>query len=541
MKITRDVPYTRPRVSLTSVTTGGDSGPSGHVLTSSGSNGASAWGSNVAIITSNSSNQLTGPFVNFASGTGVAFAAASNTLTISASGAGDTFADLGWFNVEDYGAVHNGVTDDTASIQAALNACHAAGGGTVYFPPGIYQLNGALQDTSTYNSQLKLPYNAWWDEGGDLPMAIRLLGSTPPTPGFGTSGASVLRSSWSGTISGTPSIISAGTHDNTTTPNWMYLWVENIEIRAPENPKLSAIDMTGGASVRCNNVTIGVQRTTDFEFANPWAVPTNSNAIALDMPWGLNSQMEGGDALNIQGFYTGLRPSEQFTFGFVSVGFCRQAVEFRGQVDSGGLLRHACYITRVDTFFCPRGLVFTGDERWVNIGMFCVEHEYGIYTAVYDIDDANNYGRGFIGWHTTDFTDGPEDDLLVNGGAGLSLFGAYAKRWKLTHMVDVPTGTDPPTNPTNGFRLYAASATGKPTTRSSSGTVTTLMREGDTAGGDLAGTYPNPTVTDDSHSHTSATVPGSGEILISDTPAGSPLVFTDLLQNEAQDDLIYSG
>ena len=32
---------------------------------------------------------------------------------------------------------------------------------------------------------------------------------------------------------------------------------------------------------------------------------------------------------------------------------------------------------------------------------------------------------------------------------------------------------------------------------------------------------------------------GSGEILISDTPAGSPLVFADLLQNEAEDDLLY--
>ena len=30
-----------------------------------------------------------------------------------------------------------------------------------------------------------------------------------------------------------------------------------------------------------------------------------------------------------------------------------------------------------------------------------------------------------------------------------------------------------------------------------------------------------------------------GEVLVLDTPAGSPLVFADLLQNEAQDDLIY--
>lgn len=55
--------------------------PSGSVLIANGSNGA-AWGSNVQVITSNSSNALIGPFVNFASGTNIAFAAASNTLTI---------------------------------------------------------------------------------------------------------------------------------------------------------------------------------------------------------------------------------------------------------------------------------------------------------------------------------------------------------------------------------------------------------------------------------------------------------------------------
>ena len=44
------------------------------------------------------------------------------------------------FNVMEFGAVANGVVLDTAAVQAAVDACAAAGGGKVYFPRGIYVL-----------------------------------------------------------------------------------------------------------------------------------------------------------------------------------------------------------------------------------------------------------------------------------------------------------------------------------------------------------------------------------------------------------------
>src|SRR5260221_4652320 len=42
------------------------------------------------------------------------------------------------FDVKTFGAVGDGKTVDTAAINKAVDATHAAGGGTVQFPPGTY-------------------------------------------------------------------------------------------------------------------------------------------------------------------------------------------------------------------------------------------------------------------------------------------------------------------------------------------------------------------------------------------------------------------
>jgi hypothetical protein len=48
-----------------------------------------------------------------------------------------------YFNVRSFGAVGDGIANDTTKIQAAINAL-PAGGGTIYFPPGSYKITATL-------------------------------------------------------------------------------------------------------------------------------------------------------------------------------------------------------------------------------------------------------------------------------------------------------------------------------------------------------------------------------------------------------------
>ncbi len=86
--------------------------------------------------------------------TGVSVTAYMETVlgAADADAAMTTLSGIPIFNVKTFGAVGDGVTDDSAATQAALTAAGAAtNGGTVFFPPGVYLFATGLIKPSGIN------------------------------------------------------------------------------------------------------------------------------------------------------------------------------------------------------------------------------------------------------------------------------------------------------------------------------------------------------------------------------------------------------
>lgn len=250
---------------------------------------------------------------------------------------GATYAGYGstFVNVKDapYGAVGDGTTDDTAAIQAAIDAVLLAGGGTVYFPAAVYAIKGALRSTATYGGGGQ-GYRAQITIGtpstGEAPLV--LLGPTPMntvisggSTGSPPTGGVILLSNnagedWSA-HSALPSVI--GGCELGGAVDAMVL-VKNLSVATPANPKLACLNFQ---AVRRASIEGVLCWTDDYETV-PSIEPTHPTGIGLVMP-GLNTYgLEHINGYASRGQYTGLVVGEHtsgsdicVTFGHIGIGW----------------------------------------------------------------------------------------------------------------------------------------------------------------------------------------------------------------------------
>lgn len=200
------------------------------------------------------------------------------------------------FRPEDFGAVGDGVTDDTVAVQAAIDAAIAVNGvGTVLFGPKKYLLNGAPRHDRGGNAIVALPNTV---------QSIKLLG----TGAAGDANEFMTRlistrtgDTYSGTW-GSPSVLGGPTEEQVGAglPTVGQVTIDGIVIELPSNPDLAGLDLVKCAGARLTEVYV---RALDPSFN--LLISTKKHTFGIRWPSG-NYGLIYGDGVYAQGFYAGM-------------------------------------------------------------------------------------------------------------------------------------------------------------------------------------------------------------------------------------------
>ena len=310
------------------------------------------------------------------------------------------------FNVKDtaYGAVGDGTTNDTAAIQAAIDAAVTyatanSGYAEVIFPPAVYALTSAGRTDRSGNAQLALPVVA--ETSNKITIAfIGTADAASMSHWNATSGQKngvVLKSTWNASDgSGTSnegSVIGGPTLPNGYVSGAKYsncnIVIKGIQIQVPFTSRgsdTSGIDLRGIANAHLEGVSF-FPNATPNQLNGTYTTPGWSFGIAMPVPG--NNDLSVMNNVSVEGATYGIYLGEHLSADRVAVIYCYTGM-LNGPFFSSVGQQHLNWIGSASIEACVNGVqMLTGSK--INITALSVEG------SMNHVVDNTGTGSGYIG------------------------------------------------------------------------------------------------------------------------------------------------
>jgi hypothetical protein len=313
-----------------------------------------------------------------------------------------------YYYPEDYGVI--GAGNDTAAIQAAIDAATANGGGTVVLKGQGYTLTSSPRTDRGGNSVLALP-NA-------SATTVSILGVN----GLTTITCSLTGLSYSATY-GSPSVIGGPTPEQNGGSSYKVssnVFIDNILVAVANNPTYSGIDLVSYTHAVVSNVTV--------ETSTPGVQPTYAYSFGLRLPSALNYGIVEATNTLISGFYFGHVIYQSHTILTETISnLCYVAYGLTSGTDTHatigvGVQWQECKYGM--TGYSTTGIVSLASAFYINLPLLDLEDGAtgNWYSSPIHILDASNQIRGEISYSRTLAGVGAEvGALTVTGASNLTM------------------------------------------------------------------------------------------------------------------------
>lgn len=316
-------------------------------------------------------------------------------------------------------------TDQTAAIQAAINAAWFGGGGKVIIPNGIYIIAGALQTNVNglnMNSQLYIPAPAQWLN--DSVTHIEIVGESRPNYtqigaflnfNFNTYKGTTLISTLTTGATGAAIIGTAG-QTGFIDYNYNYLTVRNLALKVLDNPNgsgaiIGGISYKKGASLFTDNVMIchigkGVGSVA----------PTNE-VSGIETPDVSSESMTHLSNTAAAGFRNGFMVGEHSLLDQCEAFVCFRGFNYKAPA-------HSSLATRILSHWCTNDIYVSGAATtFFKIELLDIEYMDATFSGgawydnAYTINDSLKHGAGKIVYDITRVNVGRDNaHFIANGG-----------------------------------------------------------------------------------------------------------------------------